>query len=146
MLKSPGSVGSADYSGLSAKANDAISVVCFVFHVNRTSHSWEFRPLILNLRPRSQVCSKGKVTQTAQYPIDLFLFHFTSISPIIPEIQLCQNSTKKNPIQIPFRLISRIGHSLDMVSKVLPLKNTYKLEKKRRNKSTKKFYIEFSKI
>ena len=39
--------------------------------------------------------SKVKVTLLAQQPMDLLLFHFTPISPAIPEIQLSKNLTLK---------------------------------------------------
>ena len=72
----------------------------FSFHVNRPSHSWDkaFSDSDLETpRSRSWVWSKGKVIQSAQYPINSLPFHFTSIRPTIPEIQLFQKLTLKHP-------------------------------------------------
>ena len=41
--------------------------------------------------------SKDKVIQTAQYHINLLRFHFTSMRPTIPEIELFRNLTLKHP-------------------------------------------------
>ena len=65
----------------------------FSFHVNRPSHSWDkaisdFDLVISTPGSRSWVWSKGKVIQSAQYHISPFHFHFTSIRPTIPEIEL----------------------------------------------------------
>ena len=46
---------------------------------------------------RSWVWSKGKVIQSAQYHINSLRFHFTSIKPTIPEIELFRNLTLKHP-------------------------------------------------
>ena len=49
----------------------------FSFHVNWLSHSWDKAISdsdLETLRSRSRVWSKGKVTQLAQYPINLLLF------------------------------------------------------------------------
>ena len=48
-------------------------------------------------RSRSWVRSKGKVIQSAQYHINSLPFHFISIRPTIPEIQLFRNLTLKHP-------------------------------------------------
>ena len=48
-------------------------------------------------RSRSSVWSRGNVIQAAQYHIDSLPFHFTSIRPTIPEIQLFRNLTLKHP-------------------------------------------------
>ena len=72
----------------------------FSFHVNRPSHSWDKTisdPDLGTPRSRSWVWSKGKVIQLAQYPINSLPFHFTSIRPTIPEIQLFRNLTLKHP-------------------------------------------------
>ena len=64
------------------------------------SHSWDKAISNSDLetsRSRSWVWSKGKVMQLAQYLINSLPFHFTSIRPTIPEIQLFQNLTLKNP-------------------------------------------------
>ena len=74
----------------------------FSFHVNRPSHSWDkaisdFDLEISTPGSRSWVWSKGKVIQSAQYHINPFHFHFTSIRPTIAEIELFQNLTLKHP-------------------------------------------------
>ena len=62
----------------------------FLFHVNRPYHSWDkaisdFDLEISTPGSRSWVWSKGKIIQSAQYHINSFHFHFTSIRPTIPE-------------------------------------------------------------
>ena len=62
----------------------------FSFHVNRPYHSWDNAISDVDLDistpgSRSWVWSKGKITQSAQYHINSFHFHFTSIRPTIPE-------------------------------------------------------------
>ena len=68
----------------------------FSFHVNWPSHSWDkaisdFDREISTPGSRSWVWSKGKVIQSAQYHINSLRFHFTSIRPTIPEIELFRN-------------------------------------------------------
>ena len=65
----------------------------FLFHVNRPSYSWDkaisdFDLEISTPGSSSWAWSKGKVIQSAQYPINSLRFHFTSIRPTIPEIWL----------------------------------------------------------
>ena len=72
----------------------------FLFHVNRLSHSWDKAISGSDLeistpRSRSWVWSKGKVIQSAQYQINSPRFHFTSIRPTIPDIELFRNLTLK---------------------------------------------------
>ena len=74
----------------------------FSFHVNRLSHSWDIAISDFDLEistpgSRSWVWSKGKVIQSAQYHINSLHFHFTSIRPTIPEIELFRNLTLKHP-------------------------------------------------
>ena len=72
----------------------------FSFHVNRPPHSWDIAISDSDLetpRSRSWVWSRGNVIQSAQYHINLLPFHFTSIRPTIPEIQLFWNLTLKHP-------------------------------------------------
>ena len=74
----------------------------FSFHVNLPSHSWDKAVSDSDLeistpKSKSWVWSKGKVIQSAQYHINSFRFHFTSIRPTIPEIDLFWNLTLKNP-------------------------------------------------
>ena len=72
----------------------------FSFHVNRPPHSWDIAISDFDLetpRSRSWVWSRGNVVQSAQYHINSLPFHFTSIRPTIPEIQLFRNLTLKHP-------------------------------------------------
>ena len=74
----------------------------FSFHVNRPSQSWDKAISDSDLeistpRSRSWVWSKGKVIQSAQYHINSPRFHFTSITPTIPQIELFRNLTLKHP-------------------------------------------------
>ena len=74
----------------------------FSFHINGPSHSWDKAISDSDLeistpRSKSWVSSKGKVKQSAHYHINLLHFHFTSIRPTIPEIELFQNLTLKHP-------------------------------------------------
>ena len=72
----------------------------FSFHVNWLSHSWDKAISNSDLETpwsRSWVWSKGKVIQSARYPINLLPFHFTSIRPTIPEIKLFRNLTLTHP-------------------------------------------------
>ena len=103
-LKSPWSLsGTSTHPTMATLVN--ISVVngwltSFTFHVNWPSHSWDKAISDSDLeipRSRSWMWSKGKVKQLAKYPINSLPFHFTSIRPTIPEIQLFQNLTLKHP-------------------------------------------------
>ena len=70
----------------------------FSFIINRPPHSWDKAISDSDLpRSRSWVWSKGKVIQLAQYHINSLPFHFTSIRPTIPEIELFWNLTLKHP-------------------------------------------------
>ena len=73
----------------------------FSFQVNRPSHPWDKGISDSDLqistpRSRSWVWSKGKVIQLAQYHINSLRFHFKSIRPTIPEIELFRNLTLKH--------------------------------------------------
>ena len=71
----------------------------FSFHVNRPPHSWDRAISESDLetpRSRSWVWSRGNVIQSAQYHINSLPFHFTSIRPTNPEIQLFRNLTLKH--------------------------------------------------
>ena len=105
-LKSPQSL-----SGTSAHPNMVTLVnimvmngwlTSFSFHVNRPSHSWDKDISDFNLEistpgSRSWVWWKGKMIQSAQYHINSLGFHYTSITPTIPEIELFWNLTLKHP-------------------------------------------------
>ena len=68
----------------------------FSFIVNWPPHSWDeaFSDSDLKTpRSRSGGWSKGKVIQSVQYHINSLHFHFTSIRPTIPEMELFRNST-----------------------------------------------------
>ena len=74
----------------------------FSFRVNRPSHSWDKAISDSDLKIStlmSSLCvwSKGKVIQSAKYHINSPRFHFTSIRPTIPEIELFRNLTFKHP-------------------------------------------------
>ena len=72
----------------------------FSFHVNWPSHSWDKAiadPDLETPRTKSWVWSNGKIILSVQYPINLLPFHFTSIRPTIPKIQLFRNLTLKQP-------------------------------------------------
>ena len=72
----------------------------FSFIINRPPHSWVKAISDSDCEtPRSRSCvwSKGKVIQSAQYHINSLPFHFTSIRPTIPEIELFRNLTLKHP-------------------------------------------------
>ena len=72
----------------------------FSFHVNWPPHSWDNAISDSDLetpRSRSWMWSKGKVIRLAQYHINSLPFHFTSIRPTIPEIELFRNLTLKHP-------------------------------------------------
>ena len=106
-LKSPQSLSSTSMVRL---VNTCIVVMngrltSFLFHVNRPSQSWDKAISDSDLeistpRSRSWVWSKGKVIQSAQYHINSPCFHFTSIRPTIPEIELFRNLTLKHPRSI----------------------------------------------
>ena len=109
---------------------------------------------------------KGKVIQSAQYHINSLPFHFTSIRPTIPEIDLFWNLTLKHPrsrswvrskvkvtycTQYPTNAnsflfyINQTNHSWDMAKIVFDLEKTHPkfLKKICQNKS---FEQNFSKI
>ena len=74
----------------------------FSFPVSRPSQSWDKAISDSDLEistpsSRSWVWSKGKVIQSTQYHINSPRFHFTSIRPTIPEIELFRNLTLKRP-------------------------------------------------
>ena len=74
----------------------------YSFHVNRSFYSWDKAISDSDLEisttgSRSWMRSKGKVIQSAQYHINSLRFHFTSIRPTIPEIELFRNLTLKHP-------------------------------------------------
>ena len=103
-LKSSWSLsGTSDHPSMVTLVNIMIMngwLTSFSFHVNWPSHSWD--KAISNAefetpRSRSWVWSKGKVIQSAQYPINPLPFNFTTIRPTILEIQLFRNLTLKHP-------------------------------------------------
>ena len=120
----------------------------FSFHVNRLSHSWDEAISDSDLetpRSKSWVWSKSKVIHLAQYPINSPPFHFKSIRPTIPELQLFWNLTLKHPrsnmsqvkgeghISSPVSNqctsfsfhINRTNHSWDMGKLVFDLEKTH---------------------
>ena len=122
----------------------------FSFHVNRPPDSWDKAISDSDLetpRSRSWVWSKGKVIQSAQYHINSLPFHFTSIRPTIPEIELFRYftlkhsrsrswvSSKVNQGHILYPVsnqctsfsfhINRTAHSWDMAKIVFDLEKTH---------------------
>ena len=105
-LKSPQSLSSTSaHSTMVTLVNIMVMngwLTSFSFHVNRPSQYWDkvisdSDLEILTPRSRPWVWSKGKVIQLAQYHINSLRFHFTSIRPTIPEIELFRNLTLKHP-------------------------------------------------
>ena len=105
-LKSPWSLSwTSAHPTMVTQVNTCIKVMngwltSLSLQVNRLSHSWDKAISDSDLetpRSRSWVWSKGKVIESAQYPINSLLFHFTSTRPTIPEIQLFWNLTLKHP-------------------------------------------------
>ena len=103
-LKSPRSLfGTSDRPTMVTLVNILVMnawLTSFSFHVNQLFHSWDKAISASDLdTPKVKVMSvvKGKVIQSAQYPINLLPFHFTSITPTVPEIQLFLNLTLKHP-------------------------------------------------
>ena len=105
-LKSPQSLsGTSAHPTMVTLVNNMVMngwLTSFSFHVNRPSYSWyktisDFDLEISTPGSRSWVWSKGKVIQSAQYHINSLRFHFTSVRPTIPEIELFRNLTLKHP-------------------------------------------------
>ena len=103
-LKSPRSLsGTSAHPTMVTQVNIMVMngwLTSFSFHVNRLPHSWDITISDSDLetpRSRSWMWSRGNVTQLAQYHIISLPFHFTSIRPTIPEIQLFRNLTLKYP-------------------------------------------------
>ena len=101
-LKSPQSLsGTSAHPTMVTQVNIMVKngwLTSFSFHVNLPSHSWDEVISDSDLeistpRSRSWVWSKGMIIQSAQYHINSLRFHFTSIRPTIPEIELFQNLT-----------------------------------------------------
>ena len=105
-LKSPQSLsGTSAHTTMVTLVNIMVMngwLTTFSFHVNRPSHSSDKAISDSDLEittpgSKSWVWSKGKVIQSAQYHINTLCFHFTSIRPTIPEIELFRNLTFKHP-------------------------------------------------
>ena len=101
-LKSPWSLSGPPHDGHTGQYHGHVTGwhTSFSFLVNRPSHSWDKAISNSDLetaRSRSCMRSKGKVIQSAQYPINSLPFHFTSMWPTFPEIQLFRNLTLKHP-------------------------------------------------
>ena len=102
-LKSPRSLsGTSAHLSMVTRVNLMVMngwLTSFTF-MNQPPHSWDKAISDSDLetpRSRSWVWSKGKVIQSAQYHINSLPFHFTSIRPTIPEIELFRNLTLKHP-------------------------------------------------
>ena len=103
-LKSPQSLsGTSAHLTMVTQVNIMVMngwLTSFSFIVNRLPYSWDKATSDSDLetpKSRSWVWSKGKVIQSAQYHITSFPFHFKSIRPTIPEIELYWNLTLKHP-------------------------------------------------
>ena len=98
----------------------------FSFHVNQPPHSWYKSISDSDLEtPRSRpwVWSKGKVIQSAPYQINSLPFHFTSIRPTIPEIELFRNLTLKHPrSRSGVRSRDRVTHCTQYLTNALPFR------------------------
>ena len=100
----------------------------FSFHVNQPPHSW-YKAIsdsyLETPRSRSWVWSKGKVRQSAQYHINSLPFHFTSIRPTIPEIELFRNLTLKHSRSGSWvRSKVKVTHCTQYPSNALPFRFT----------------------
>ena len=102
----------------------------FSFHVNRPSQTWDKAISdsdleISTLRSRSWVWSKGKVIQSSQCHINSPRFHFTSIRPTIPEIELFRNLTLKYPGSRSWvRSKVKVTYCTQCLTKALPFRFT----------------------
>ena len=103
-LKSPRSLsGTSAHPTMVTQVNIMVmngQLTSFSFIVNWPPHSWCKAISDSDLgTPRSRlwVWSKGKVIQSAQYDINSLPFHFTSIRPTIPGVELFRNLTLKHP-------------------------------------------------
>ena len=151
-LKSPQSLsGTSAHLTMVTQVNIMVMngwLTSFSFIVNRLPHFWDKAISDSHLetpKSRSWVWSKGKVIQSAQYHINSLPFHFTSIRPTIPEIELFRNLTLKHPrsrswVRVngqghiwypvsnqctPFSFhINRTNHSWDMAKIVFDLEKT----------------------
>ena len=103
-LKSPWSIsGTSAHRTMGTLVNITVMngwLTSFSLHVNRPPNSWDKAISDSDLetpRSRSWVWTKGMVIQSAQNHINSLPFHFKSISPTIPQIQLFWNLTLKYP-------------------------------------------------
>ena len=71
----------------------------FLFRVNRPSHSRDraISESALETPRSSHGCYQRQRHIVTQYPINSLPFHFTSIRPSIPEMQLFRNVTLQHP-------------------------------------------------
>ena len=122
----------------------------FSFHVNRPTQSRDKAISDSDLeistpRSRSWVWSKGKVMQSAQYHINSLCFHFTSIRPTIPEIDILKFDLETSKVKVMSEVkgqdhilypvsnwctsfsfhINRTNHSWDMAKIVFDLEKTH---------------------
>ena len=99
----------------------------FSLHVNQLPHSSDKAisdSYLETPRSRSWVWSKGKVIQSAQFCIYSLPFHFISIRPTTPEIQLFRNLTLKHPRSKSWvRSKVKVTYSIMMLVKFLTSAN-----------------------
>ena len=131
-LKSPQSLSSTSaHSTMVTLVNILVMngwLTSFSFHVTRPSHSWDKAISDSDLeistpRSRSWVWSKGKVIQSAQYHINSLHFHFTSIRPTIPEIDVSKFDLETSKVKVMSEVKGQ-GHILYPVFNVLPFRFT----------------------
>ena len=122
-LKSPQSLsGTSAHLTMVTQVNIMVMNGCvtsFSFIVNPPPNSWDKAISDSDLetpRSRSWVWSKGKVIQSVQYHINSLPFHFTSIIPTTPEIDLFRNLTLKHPRSRSWVRVKGQGHILYQVS------------------------------
>ena len=120
-----------------------------LFHVNWLSHSWDKAILNSDLEiwgSSSWMWSKDKVIRPAQYLINSLTFHFTSMRPTIPEIQLFWKfDLEKSMVKVMSKVkdqghivypasnqctsflfhTNRTNHSWDMAKRVFDLEKTH---------------------
>ena len=134
-LKSPQSLsGTSAHSTMVTLVNIMVMngwLTSFLFHVTQLSHSWDKAISDSDLeistpRSRSWVWSKGKVIQSAQYHINYMYslhFHFTSIRPTIPEIDVSKFDLETSKVKVTSEVKGQ-GHILYPVSNALPFRFT----------------------
>ena len=130
-LKSPRSLsGTSAHPSMVTLVNIVVMngrLTSFSFHVNQPPYSWYKAISDSDLetpRSRSWVWSKGKVIQSSQYHINSLPFHFTSIRPTIPEIELFRNTLKHPRSRSWVRSKVKVTHCTQYPTNALPFRFT----------------------